>query len=95
MYGYVALRNLSEKHIAKIDDTQVETGGVHGDEGGHVSVCPGGALDGIDGPLGVVVAGASLGALHPTVARKEVAAEAVGLTVGLVGTEELLLRHRN
>ena len=68
-------------HVVAIE---VDLSGVHGDEGGHVGVVPAGALDLVHRPLGVVEALASLGALHPAVAGKEVAAEAVRLAMSIV-----------
>ena len=68
---------------------QVDGGGIHGDELGHLGVLPAAALYDVGGPRGVVVAVAALGALHATVAGEEVAAHAEGEAVGRVGAEEL------
>ena len=57
--------------LAKVVAVQVEDGGVHGDLPGHVGEVPGGALDHVEGPGLVVVAGAGVGAFHPAVAGKE------------------------
>ena len=66
-------------HVVAIE---VDLSGVHGDEGGHVCVVAGRALDLVRSPLRVVEAGAVVGALHAAVAGEEVAAEAVWLAVG-------------
>ena len=57
--------------LAKVVAVEVEDGGVHGDLPGHVGEVPGGALDHVEGPGLVVVAGAGVGAFHPTVASQE------------------------
>ena len=66
-------------HVVAIE---VDLSGVHGDEGGHLCVVAGRALDLVRSPLRVVEAGAVVGALHAAVAGEEVAAEAVWLAVG-------------
>ena len=78
------LIDVVESVAVKMDD-----GGVHGDERGHVGEVARRALDHVVGPGVVVVAGAALRALHPAVAGKEVAAEALGDAVRLVRAHEL------
>ena len=62
----------TQKHLGpqlpKVVAVEVEDGGVHGDLPGHVGEVPGGALDHVEGPGLVVVAGARVRAFHPTVA---------------------------
>ena len=74
------------RHVVAIEE---DLSGVHGNKSGHVGVVPAGALDLVHRPLGVVEAGASVGALHAAVAGKEVAAEAVGLAVSRVLAEQI------
>ena len=57
--------------LAKIVPVEVEDGGVHGDLPGHVGQVPGGALDHVEGPGLVVVAGTGVRAFHPAVAGQE------------------------
>ena len=54
----------------------MDRGGVHGDEGGDLVVTPGGALDDVGGPGGVVETVTAVRTLHPTVAPEEVATHA-------------------
>ena len=57
--------------LAEVVAVEVEDGGVHGDLPGHVGQVPGGALDHVEGPGLVVVAGTRVRAFHPTVAGEE------------------------
>ena len=57
--------------LPKVVAVEVEDGGVHGDLPGHVGEVPGGALDHVEGPGLVVVAGTRVRAFHPTVAGEE------------------------
>ena len=57
--------------LAKVVAVEVEDGGVHGDLPGHVGQVPGGALDHVEGPGLVMVAGTWVRAFHPTVAGEE------------------------
>ena len=57
-------------------------------------MAPGGALDDVGGPGGVVETAAPVRALHTTVAAEEIATHAETEAVALVVAEELVGRHR-